>query len=118
MFAKQNKCKVKDEVTPIPGIYSKQLRVINVSNIRNLLISDSQGKRLDIANFTVLSLPGAKVEHVYNSIPKKALYNNIVLFIGGNNWFAVISDNFVRQISDFANLVLTKTKRVFVLGIP
>ena len=53
--------------------------LFKVSKTRNLLISDSQGKGLDIANFNVLSLPGAKIEHVYNFIPKKNLYDIIVL---------------------------------------
>ena len=65
----------------------------------------------------VLSLLGAKIEHVYNFIPKKDLYDIIVLFIGGNNLFVTTSENLVRQISDLAYL-LTKAKKVFVLGIP
>ena len=89
-----------------------------VSKTRNLLISDSQGKGLDIADFNVLSLPGAKTEHAYNFIPKKDLYDIIVLFTGGNNLFATTSENSVRQISDLANLLLTKAKKVLVLGIP
>ena len=44
---------------------------------RNLLIADSQGKELDIANFNVLSLPGACVRHVYNFIPKKDSYETV-----------------------------------------
>ena len=35
------------------------------SRIKNLLIGDSQAKKLNIANFTILSLPGAQVKHVY-----------------------------------------------------
>ena len=85
---------------------------------RNLLISDSQGKGLDIADFIVLSLPAAKTEHAYNFIPKKDLYDIIVLFTGGNNLFATTSENLVRQISDLPNLILTKAKKVLVLGIP
>ena len=91
--------------------------LFKVSKTGNLLISDSQGKGLDIANFNVLSLPGAKIEHDYNFIPKKNLYDIVVLFIGGNNLFATTSKNLVRQISDLANLLLTKAKKVFVLGI-
>ena len=92
--------------------------LFKVSKTRNLLISDSQGNGLDIANFNVLSLPGAKIEHVYNFIPKRNLYDIIVLFIGGNNLFATTKKNLVRQISDLANLLITKAKKVFVLGIP
>ena len=87
-------------------------------NTRNLLISDSQEKRLDIAYFNNLSLPGAEVKHVYNFIPKKGLYNIIVLFISGSNLFATTSKILVRQTSDLANLFLTKVKKVFVLGLP
>ena len=92
--------------------------LFKVSKTRNLLISDSQGKGLDIANFNVFSLPGAKIEHVYTFIPKRNVYDIIVLFIGGNNLFATTTKNLVRQISDLANLLLTKAKKVFVLGIP
>ena len=92
--------------------------LFKVSKTRNLLISDSQRKGLGIANFNVLSLPGAKIEHVYNFISKKDFYDTIVLFIGGNNLFVTTSENLVRQISNLANLLLTKTKKVFVLGIP
>ena len=93
-------------------------QLFKISKTRNLLISDRQGRGLDIANFNILSLPGAKVENVYNFIPKKGLYDLIVLFLSGNNIFATTSENLVRQISDLANLLLTKAKRVFVLGIP
>ena len=91
--------------------------LFKVSKTRNLVVSESQGKGLDIANFNVLSLPGAKIEHVYIFLPKKDLYDIIVLFIGGNNLFVTTSENLVRQISDLANLLSTKAKKVFVLGI-
>ena len=35
------------------------------SRTKNLLIGNSQAKKLNIANFTILSLPGAQVKHVY-----------------------------------------------------
>ena len=92
--------------------------LFKVSKTRNLIISDSQGKGLDIAYFNVLSLPGAKIEHVYNFIHTKDLDDIIVLFTGGNNLFVTTSENLVRQISNLANLLLTKAKKVFVLGIP
>ena len=92
--------------------------LFKVSRTRNLIISDSQGKGLNIANFNILSLPGAKVEHVYKFIPKKDFYDIIVLFIGGNDLFTVTSENVARQISDLANLLVKGAKRVFVLGIP
>ena len=57
-------------------------------------------------------------QHVYNFIPRMDLYDIIVLFIGGNNLFVTTSENLVRQISDLANLLLTKAKKVFVHGIP
>ena len=90
--------------------------LLNVSKTRNLLISVCQGKDLDIAKFNVLSLPGAEVENVYKYIPKKGLYDLIVLFLGGNNLFATTSENLVRQISDLANFLLTKAKRVLCLA--
>ena len=55
------------------------------SRSRNLLIADSQGKELDIANFNVFSLAGACIRHIQSFIPKKDRYDTVVLFIGGNN---------------------------------
>ena len=94
------------------------------SKSRNLLIADSQVKELDIANFNVLSLPGACVRHVYNFIPKKDRYNTVVLFIGGNDLFCnnapstKSAEDLTQELSDLANFLLTKIKSVFVLGIP
>ena len=94
------------------------------SRSRNLLIADSQGKELDIANFNVLSLPGACVRHVYNFIPKKDSYETVVLFIGGNDLFynnvpsTKSAEDLTQELSDLANFILTKVKSVFVLGIP
>ena len=42
----------------------------------------------------------------------------ILSFMGRNNVFATSSENLVGQISDLANLLLTKAKRAFLLGIP
>ena len=94
------------------------------SRSRNLLIADSQGKELDIANFNVLSLPGACVRHVYNFIPKNDSYDTVVLFIGGNDLFCnnlpstKSVEDLAQKLSDLANFLLTKIKSVFVLGIP
>ena len=72
-----------------------------------MVIFDSQGTGLDIDNFNVLSLPGAKVEHVYNFVPRKDLYDIIVLFIGGNNLLATTTKNSVfsdiRSCKSFIN---------------
>ena len=98
--------------------------LFKVSKSRNLIIADSQARELDIANFNVLSLPGARVRHVYNFVPKKGDYDIVVLFIGGNDLFCgnipstLSADDLVQEISDLANLLLTKAKKVFVLGIP
>ena len=98
--------------------------LFQTSRPRNLLIGDSQAKILNIANFNILSLPGALVKHVYNFVPKKDLYDTVVLFIGGNDLFSgkaqsnISASELVQEISDLANLLLTRAKRVFVLGIP
>ena len=39
--------------------------LFKTSRTKNLLIGDSQAKKLNIANFNVISLPGAQVNHVY-----------------------------------------------------
>ena len=99
-------------------------RFFKISGTRNLLNGDSQAKKLNIANFNILSLPGAHVKHVYNFLPKKDIYDTIVLFVAGNDLFSgkaqsnISASELVQEIADLANLSLTRTKRVFVLGIP
>ena len=94
------------------------------SRTRILLIGDSQAKRLNIAKFNIISLPGAQVKHVYKVLPRKDIYDIIVLFIGGNDLFSgkaqsnISASELVREISELANVLLTRAKRVFVLGIP
>ena len=94
------------------------------SRSRNLLIAYSQGKELDIADFNVLSLLGACVRHVYNFIPKKNRYDNVVLLIGGNDLFCKnvpstkSAEDLPQELSDLVKFLLTKVKSVFVLGIP
>ena len=98
--------------------------LFKTSRTKNLLIGDSQAKKLNKANFNILSLPGAQVKHVYNFLPKKDICDTIVLFIGGNGLFSgkaqsnISASKLVQEISDLANLLLTRAKRVFVLGIP
>ena len=53
-----------------------------------MLIADSQGKELDLANFTVLSLQEACVRHVYIVIPKNDNDDTVVHFIGANDLFS------------------------------
>ena len=97
--------------------------LFKISRTKNLLIGDSHSKKLNIANFNILSLPGAQVKHVYIFLPKKDIYDTIVLFIGGNDLFSgkaqsnISGSELVQEISDLANLLLTRAKRVFVLGI-
>ena len=99
-------------------------QLFKTSRTRNLLIGDSQAKKLNIANFNILSLPGAQVKHVFKFLPKKDIYDTIVLFIGGNDLFSgkaqsnISASELVQEISDLANLLLTRAKKVFVLGIP
>ena len=98
--------------------------LFKTSRTRNLLIGDSQAKKLNIANFNILSLPGALVKHVYKFVPKKEIYDTIVFFIGGSDLFSgkaqsnISASELVQEISDLANLLLTRAKRVFVIGIP
>ena len=98
--------------------------LFKTSRTRNLLFGDSQAKKLNIANFNILSTPGAQVKHVYKFLPKKEIYDTIVFFIGGNDLLSgkaqsnISTRELVQEISDLANLSLTRAKRVFVLGIP
>ena len=39
--------------------------LFKTSRAKNLLFGDSQAKKLNIANFNILSLPGAQVKNVY-----------------------------------------------------
>ena len=98
--------------------------LFKTSRTRNLLMGDSQAKKINIANFNILLLPGAQVKPVFKFLPKKDIYNTIVLLIGGNDLFSgkaqsnISASELVQEISDLANLLLTRTKGVFVLGIP
>ena len=98
--------------------------LFKTSRTSNLLIGDNQAKKLNIAIFNILSLLGAQVKHVYKFLPKKEIFNTIVLFIGGNDQFSgkaqsnLSASELVQGISDLANLLLTRAKRLFVLGIP
>ena len=98
--------------------------LFKTSRIKNLIIGNSQAKKLNIANFHIFSLPGAQVKHVYKFLPKEDIYDTIVLFIGGNNLFSgkaqsnISASQLVQKISDLSNFLFTRAKRVFVLGIP
>ena len=98
--------------------------LFKASRTSNLLIGDSQAKKLNLANFNTLSLPGAQVKHAFKFLPKKDIYDTIDLFIGGNDLFSgkaqsnISASELVQEISDLANLLLTRAKKVFVLGIP
>ena len=98
--------------------------LFKTSRTTNLLIGDSQAKKLNIANFNILLLPGAQVKHVYKFLPKTDIYDTIVLFIGGNDLFSgkaqsnISASELVQEISDLAHLLLTRAKRVFVHRIP
>ena len=98
--------------------------LFKTSRTRNLLIGDSQAKKLNIANFNIVWLPGAQVKHVYKFLPQKDIYDTIVLFIGGNDLFSgkaqsnISASEPVQEISDLPKVLLTSAKRVFVLGIP
>ena len=104
--------------------YYMRYDLFKTFRLRNLIIGDSQAKKLNIENFNILSLPGAQVKHVYKFLPKKDIYDTIVLFSGGDNLFSgkaqsnISAGELVQDISDPASLLLTRAKRVFVLGIP
>ena len=55
-----------------------RFRFLKTSRTRNLLFGDSQAKKLNIASFNILSLPGGQVKHVYEFLPKKT--TTILLF--------------------------------------
>ena len=99
-------------------------RLFQTSRTKKLLNGDTQAKKLNIANFNILSLPGAQVKHIYIFLAKKDIYDTIVLFIGGDDVFSgkaqsnISASELVQEISDLANLLLTRAKRVFVLGFP
>ena len=104
--------------------YWMRYHLFKTSRTKYLLIGDSQAKKLNISNFNILSLPGAQVKHVCKFLPKKDIHDTIVLSIGGNDLFSgkaqsyISASELVPEISDLANLLLTRAKSVFVLGIP
>ena len=97
--------------------------LFKTSRTRNFLIGDSQSKKLNITNFNILSLTGAEVKHFFIFLPKKDIYDTIVLFIGGNDLFSgkaqsnIFASELVQEICDLPNLLLTRAKGVFVIGI-
>ena len=78
------------QVSSVPSLdrwNPMRFHTFKTSPQRNLLIADSQAKKLFFPNFNILSIPGAQIRHASHYIPQKGVYNTIVLFIGDNNLF-------------------------------
>ena len=64
-----------------------RFHIFKTSKTRDIFFADSQLKHLRFPNFNILSLPGAQIRHLSEFLPEKRQYDNIVLFIGGNDIF-------------------------------
>ena len=68
-------------------LYVMKAHIFKTSKTKQLLIADSQARRLVFPNFNILSIPGGRIFHVLNHLPTKGQYEIICLFIGGNDTF-------------------------------
>ena len=97
----------------------------------HLLISDSQThseKNKTCLNSGVvneLSLPGGKIQHLYDFLPPQGKYKSASLFIGGNDCFVkggALSEQSPQQIAEdlktLADTIVPRTGLVHVIGIP
>ena len=90
---------------------------------KNLLIADSQAKRLDFSNINIFFLPGGQIRDLYRFIPAKDQYNKIAIFAGRNDLYngylpsTESVDDVTEHIVKLANELLNVIERVFVLGI-
>ena len=99
------------------------------NNSVNLILSDSLLKKFRTTSFDVLSVPGARPKDLWDFMPPPDKFEKIVLFIGGN-----ALENFVSksgsfrsaeepsqvaiEICDIAQALISRTKKVFVVGVP
>ena len=95
----------------------------------NLILSDSLLKKFRTTSFDVLSVPGARPKDLWDFIPPPDKWEKIVLFIGGNalEHFVSKSGSFrsaeepsqvALEIFDIAQDLISRTKKVFVVGVP
>ena len=82
-------------------------------------------KHLRFPNFNILSLPGAQLRLLSELLPEKRQYDNIVLFIGGNDIFtgSTPSNREPEEAAEELALLANKpvplaTEKVFVIVIP
>ena len=116
----------------ISEIGGKQMRfhILKSSTTKFLLISDSQTQYLNYRNLNILSIPGGKVCHARNFLPKKGAYDIIITFNGGNDLFekttragipafsSVTAVQVANELIELAEEALLLTKKVYVLAIP
>lgn len=81
--------------------------------------------QLDSGLVNILSLPGGRIKNVYDFIPEEGQYDNIILFIGGNDCFQKSAEPSSRthtqiaaDLNDLGNILAPRAKEVFILGVP
>ena len=107
-----------------------RFHILKSSTTKFLLISDSQTQYLTYPNLNILSIPGGKVCHDRNFLPKKGAYDIIIIFIGGNDLFetttragipvfsSVTPVQVANELIELAEEALLLTRKVYVLAIP
>ena len=102
-----------------------RFHIFKTSKTGNINFAHSQLKHLRFPNFDILSLPGAQIRHLSEFLPEKRLYDNIVLFFGGNDIFSGSTpsnkepEETAEELALLAEeLVSLATEKVFVTGIP
>ena len=105
-------------------LYVMKAHIFKTSKTKQLLIADSQAKRLVFTNFNILSISGGRIFHVQNHLPTKGQYEIICLFIGGNDIFngtqpsARDPEDIGKELAKLAKQLSHLCERVYVLGIP
>ena len=80
----------------------------------HLLKADAQARELECGNFSILSLPGGRIQHFYKFIPVRDKYTLMVLFLGGNNLYNGTDDSeaVIEEIAnDLVNKFTTNAKK-------
>ena len=95
----------------------------------NLILSDSLLTKFRTLSFEVLSVPGARPQDLWEFLPPQNKFEKIILFIGGNSLENFVSKSGIFrsaeepaqvaiEICDIAQALLSRTKQIFIIGIP
>ena len=103
---------------------NRRFHILRTSSSKNLLLADSQTKHIDFPNFNILSIPGARIAHAQQFIPRKDKYDIIVIFLGGNDLYdgeypsSLTGQEVVDELDQLGEQLCKLAKKVYILGIP